>query len=113
LDRAIKLTQSRRNPVKKLLAILALSLSLPTLVQASKPTTVQKLVLVETVVALAVGPIVLPAAILTGQREALCTLMEPKGIPTSYNLNSDGLDQCPRGNWLRLIPFLPLFKEGE
>jgi len=72
----------------------------------------QKLAAAEAVVALVTGPIVLPVATLTGQKAALCELLEGPWVkPSSYDPNSDGRDQCPKGNWLRIIPFLADMKE--
>ena len=56
--------------------------------------------------ALIVGPVALPAAILSGKTEALCHVLEGHKKPSSYNPNSDGKDQCPGGVWLRIIPFI-------
>lgn len=64
------------------------------------------LVLGEAATALVVGPIFLPAALLTGKGEGLCHLLEGNKKPSSYNPNPDGKDQCPNGNWLRVIPYL-------
>jgi hypothetical protein len=59
------------------------------------------LVLANAGTALLVGPIALPAAILSGQKEGLC-----KVLGGTYTPNSDGKDQCPGGVWLRIIPYL-------
>jgi hypothetical protein len=59
------------------------------------------LVLANAGTALLVGPIALPAAILSGQKEGLC-----KVLGGTYTPNSDGQDQCPGGVWLRIIPYL-------
>ena len=58
--------------------------------------------------ALIVGPVALPAAILSGKTEALCHVLEGHKKPSSYNPNSDGKDQCPDGIWLRIIPYVTL-----
>ena len=49
-------------------------------------------------VALAAASVILPVAIITGKRDALCTAMGGQYFP-----NSDGLDQCPGGRWSALI----------
>ena len=64
-------------------------------------TPAQKLNVANGVTALVVGPIALPAAILSGQKEGLCNV-----LGGTYTPNSDGKDQCPGGVWLRIIPFL-------
>ena len=71
-------------------------------------TPQQKLVAAQAVTALVLGPVILPVAVITGNREALCHAMEGPVLSrrSSFNNNSDGLDQCPRGNWLRLIPII-------
>lgn len=95
--------------MKKLL-VIALSLISLNAFAVDRPelTLRQKLVLAEAATALVTGPIILPVAIVTGNKEALCHALEPKlpGIPSSYNPNPDGVDQCPRGNWLRIIPYI-------
>ena len=92
--------------MKHLVLILSLFLSLPAMAQDRKPelSPESKLALAEGVVALVVGPVALPAAILTGKTEQLCWVLEGNKKPSSYNLN--GGDQCPNGNWLRIIPYL-------
>ena len=50
------------------------------------------------VVALAAATIILPAAIITGKRDALCAAMGGTYFP-----NSDGFDQCPGGQWSALV----------
>ena len=50
------------------------------------------------VVALAAATVILPAAIITGKRDALCAAMGGTYFP-----NSDGLDQCPDGQWSALV----------
>lgn len=64
-------------------------------------TPAQKLNVANGVTALVVGPIALPAAILSGQKEGLCNV-----LGGTYTPNSDGKDQCPGGVWLRIIPYL-------
>ncbi len=95
--------------MKNLFVAFLLMLSLPALAQ-DRPTLTpkQKLVVAEAVTALVTGPIVLPVAVVTGQREALCHVLEGPILSrrSSFNNNSDGKDQCPRGNWLRIIPFI-------
>jgi len=93
--------------MKKLLPLLLLSLSLSATAQEKELTLRQKLVVAEAATALITGPIALPVATLTGQKAALCELLEGPWVkPSSYDPNSDGRDQCPKGNWLRIIPFL-------
>lgn len=95
--------------MKNLLFATLLSLSAMAVAQ-DRPTLTpqQKLVVVEAAVALVTGPIVLPVAVVTGQREALCHILEGPILSrrSSFDDNSEGRDQCPRGNWLRIIPFL-------
>jgi hypothetical protein len=95
--------------MKNLFVAFLLMLSLPALAQ-DRPTLTpqQKIVLAEAVTALVTGPIVLPVAVVTGQREALCHALEGPILSrrSSFNNNSDGKDQCPRGNWLRIIPII-------
>ena len=64
-------------------------------------TPEQKLNVANAVTAIVVGPVALPAAILSGQKEGLCNV-----LGGTYTPNSDGKDQCPGGIWLRIIPFL-------
>lgn len=68
-------------------------------------TPQQKLVAAQAVTALVTGPIVLPVAVVTGQRKELCDAirMRPRSC---FDNNSDGRDQCPCGNWLRIIPII-------
>ena len=68
-------------------------------------TPQQKIVLAEAATALVTGPIVLPVAVVTGQRKELCDAirMRPRSC---FDDNSDGRDQCPCGNWLRIIPII-------
>ena len=90
--------------MKKALAALFLSLlSLTALAQDRRPelTPEQKLNVANAVTAIVVGPVALPAAILSGQKEGLCNV-----LGGTYTPNSDGKDQCPGGVWLRIIPFL-------
>jgi hypothetical protein len=95
--------------MKNLFVAFLLMLSLPALAQ-DRPTLTpqQKLVVAEAVTALVTGPIVLPIAVVTGRREALCHALEGPILSrrSSFNNNSDGKDQCPRGNWLRIIPII-------
>jgi hypothetical protein len=89
--------------------LLILALCLPMLAQAEdrRPelTPQHKLVLAEAATALVLGPIVLPVAIITGQQEELCRAMRTT-VRTCYNPNNRGEDQCPCGNWLRVIPIV-------
>jgi len=89
---------------KSLLLVLSL-FSLSTMALEPELSPKQKLVAAEAVVALVTGPIVLPVAVITGQREALCDAirMRPRSC---FDDNSDGRDQCPCGNWLRVIPII-------
>lgn len=96
-----------------LIATVMAAFAMPAFAQdAKRPelTPEQKLkaalVLGEAATALVVGPIFLPAAIITGKTEGLCHLLEGNKKPSSYNPNPDGKDQCPNGNWLRVIPYL-------
>lgn len=94
--------------MKKLFAILvAACFAMPAFAQEKRPelTPEQKLkatlVVANAATALVVGPIALPAALLTGQAAGLC-----KVLGGTYTPNSDGKDQCPGGIWLRIIPYL-------
>ena len=69
-------------------------------------TPEQKLSVANAVTAIIVGPVALPAAMLSGQKEALCHVLEGHKQPSSFNNNSDGRDQCPGGIWLRAIPYV-------
>ena len=64
-------------------------------------TPEQKLNVANAVTAIVVGPVALPAAILSGQKEGLCNV-----LGGTYTPNSEGKDQCPGGVWLRIIPLL-------
>ena len=64
-------------------------------------TPLQKLNVANGLTAVIVGPVALPAAMLTGQKEGLCNV-----LGGTYTPNSDGKDQCPGGVWLRIIPFI-------
>ena len=64
-------------------------------------TPLQKFNVANGITAVIVGPVALPAAILSGQKEGLCN-----ALGGTYTPNSDGADQCPGGVWLRIIPFL-------
>ena len=76
--------------------------------QRPELTPLQKLNVANGLTAVLTGPIVLPAAILSGQKEGLCHILEGHKKPSSYNPNSDGKDQCPDGIWLRIIPYVTL-----
>lgn len=69
--------------------------------QRPELTPEQKLNVANGLTALIIGPVVLPAAILSGQKEGLCNV-----LGGTYTPNSDGKDQCPGGVWLRVIPYL-------
>jgi hypothetical protein len=90
------------------LLFLSFSLSFPALSQEKRPelTPEQKikgaLVLANAATALVVGPVFLPAAILTGKKEGLCNLLGGKYRPDA----PQGEDQCPGGIWLRTIPYI-------
>jgi hypothetical protein len=92
--------------MKNLFVAFLFMLSLPALAQ-DRPTLTpqQKIVLAEAATALVTGPIVLPIAVVTGQRKELCDAirMRPRSC---FDDNSDGRDQCPCGNWLRIIPII-------
>jgi len=93
--------------MKKALAILFLSLLSLTASASPELTLKQKLVAAEAATALITGPIVLPVALATGRGKELCMTLEGPWVkPTSYDPNSDGRDQCPKGNWLRILTFL-------
>ena len=90
--------------MKKLFAIFVAALfATSAFAQANRPelTPEQKLNVANALTAVLVGPIALPAAILSGQKEGLCKVMGG-----TYTPNSDGKDQCPGGVWLRVIPYL-------
>ena len=97
----------------KSLFLFLLVLALPAVAQTRPELTPQqKLVAAEAVVALATGPIVLPLAVVTGQRQALCDAIRTR--PRScFDDNSEGRDQCPCGNWLRVIPLIRDHLQGE
>jgi hypothetical protein len=73
------------------------------LAQDKKPelTPAQKLEIANGLTAVVVGPVALPAAILSGKKKELCDV-----LGGTYTPNSDGLDQCPGGVWLRILPYL-------
>jgi hypothetical protein len=88
--------------MKRLFLIALLFLSLPALAQdRDRPTLTpeQKANVANGLMAVIVGPVFLPAAILTGNREGLCRLMGGTYTP-------NGADQCPTGVWLNLIPYI-------
>lgn len=89
-----------------LLATSAFAQDRPTL------TPQQKMVAAEAAVAIVTGPIVLPIAVVTGQRKELCDAirMRPRSC---FDDNSEGRDQCPCGNWLRVIPLIRDHLQGE
>ena len=92
--------------MKRLFLIALLALSLPALAQTrTELTPQQKLVAAEAMVALVTGPVILPIAVVTGQRKELCDAirMRPRSC---FDDNSEGRDQCPCGNWLRVIPII-------
>jgi hypothetical protein len=95
--------------MKSLFLACLLALALPAAAQTRPELTLkQKLVAAEAVVALATGPVILPLAVVTGNREALCTAiqMPPIRLRSCFDDNSVGRDQCPCGNWLRVIPLI-------
>lgn len=99
--------------MKPIIAILVVGLfSLSAFAQDKTLTPEQKLgaalTLANAGTALIVGPVALPAAMLSGQKEALCHVLEGHKKPSSYNPNPDGKDQCPNGIWLRIIPYVTL-----
>ena len=97
----------------KSLFLFLLVLALPAAAQTRPELTPQqKLVAAEAVVALATGPVILPIAVVTGQRKELCDAirMRPRSC---FDDNSEGRDQCPCGNWLRVIPLIRDHLQGE
>ena len=98
--------------MKQFFAIIVAALfAFPAMAQSQLPsnppslTPQHKLVAAEAAVAIVTGPIVLPIAVLTGQRKELCDAirMRPRSC---FDDNSEGRDQCPCGNWLRVIPII-------
>lgn len=93
--------------MKKLILALLTAVSMSAFAQPVKIelTPEQKLktalIAAEATTALVLGPVLLPAAILSGQREGLCKIMGG-----TYTPNSDGKDQCPGGIWLKTIPYV-------
>ena len=87
--------------MKKLFAILLVALfAFPALAQTRPELTPeQKANVANGITAVVLGPVILPAAILTGNKEGLCKVLGGTYTPT-------GADQCPNGVWLRIIPFL-------
>jgi hypothetical protein len=87
--------------MRKLFFSLLLSLFAISANAQDRPTLTpqQKANVANGVMAVIVGPVFLPAAILTGNREGLCRLMGGTYSPTSA-------DQCPNGIWLNLIPYI-------
>jgi len=98
----------------KTLLIAFLSLFALSAFAQDRPTLTpqQKLVAAQAVTALVTGPIILPVAVVTGQRKELCDAirMRPRSC---FDNNSDGRDQCPCGNWLRVIPLIRDHVQGE
>jgi len=94
--------------MKSIIAAMLLSIGLGVSAGEYIDLTIkQSLAVAEGVTALAVGPVVLPVALATGQAAALCKQLEGPWVkPSSYDPNSDGRDQCPKGNWLRILPYL-------
>lgn len=74
-----------------------------------------KLILAEAATAMVLGPVVVPVAAFTGNIKGLCEALEPKrpGFKSSYDPNSVGRDQCPKGNWLRAIPLVRDFISNQ
>lgn len=88
--------------MKNILAIIVafmLSISAAFAEEKKELTPQQKWTIASGLTAVIVGPIVLPAAILSGKREGLCKVMGSTYDPK-------GADQCPNGQWLFVIPFL-------
>ena len=83
--------------MKKVVLFLLFALSL-TAVAQERPTLTpeQKWAAANAVTALTVGWLVLPAAIVSGKREALCLAMGGQYDPS-------GADQCPGGQWANLV----------
>ena len=96
--------------MKSLLLLPLLLLSLTA--TAIEATPQQKLAAAQAVTALVTGPIILPVAVVTGQRKELCDAirMRPRSC---FDDNSEGRDQCPCGNWLRVIPLIRDHVQGE
>jgi hypothetical protein len=86
--------------LKSLLFAILLSLSAAAVAQ-DRPTLTpeQKANVANGITAVVLGPVILPAAILTGNKEGLCNVLCGTYTPA-------GADQCPNGVWLRIIPFL-------
>jgi len=80
----------------KYLVLIAALIALPAMAQ-TKPATHPEAA--NAVSALALGWLVLPAATLTGKKEALCKLMGGK-----YDLSA--ADQCAGGQWANVALFL-------
>jgi hypothetical protein len=89
--------------MKNLIVVAILAMFAPFALAQDRPqlTPLQKLNVANGLTAVIVGPVVLPAAIISGQKEGLCNV-----LGGTYTPNSDGKDQCPGGVWLRIIPFL-------
>ena len=91
--------------MKKFITLVITFLFAGTVFAAPELTPEQKLkaafIGAEAATALVIGPVFLPAALITGQQEGLCKLMGG-----TYTPNSDGKDQCPGGIWLRTIPYV-------
>jgi len=87
--------------MKNLIAVLFVALfAFPALAQTRPELTPeQKANVANGITAVVLGPVILPAAILTGNREGLCRLMGGTYTP-------NGADQCPTGVWLNLIPYI-------
>lgn len=99
----------------KQLVIIFLLLASNTFAQTPPSLTpAQKLVVAEAAVAIVTGPIILPIAVVTGQRKELCDAIRMR-VRSCFDDNSDGRDQCPCGNWLRVIPIIKdhLSNQGE
>ena len=85
--------------MKKLFVVLLSALfALPALAQVQTKPAPSRPDAASAVVALAAASIILPAAIITGKRDALCAAMGGTYFP-----NSNGLDQCPGGQWSALV----------
>lgn len=106
--------------MKNLLSATLLSLALVAAAQAQDRPTISpqsKLILAEAATAMVLGPVIVPVAAFSGNIKGLCEALEPKrpGFKSSYDPNSVGRDQCPKGNWLRAIPLVRDFisNQGE
>ena len=72
--------------------------------RADDPKPVVVWVAANALTAFAVGWFILPAVTIAGKQEALCSAMKGKYDPTAKDL-------CEGGDWVRIIPYLPIPKE--